>query len=181
MAQRIAADPTLPPDCPRSLDVDYIHDTAPPTYPNGCHIAEVEIDPDTGFIEIAEYTMVGDFGTLVNPLIVEGQLKGGVVQGLGQCLMEIARYDENGQLLTGSFMDYAMPRALDAPNMTFASLPVPTKTNPIGAKGCGEAGVAGSLTSIMNAINDALRPLGIPHLEMPATPEKVWRAINKRA
>jgi carbon-monoxide dehydrogenase large subunit len=178
LAQRIASDPSLPAECPRSLDVDYIHDAAPPTFPNGCHIAEVEIDPDTGIVHVDRYTMVGDFGTLVNPLIVQGQLRGGVVQGLGQCLMEVARYSEDGQLLSGSFMDYAMPRAADTPSMSYADLPVLTKSNPLGAKGCGEAGTSGGLPSIMNAITDALAPYGINHIEMPATPEAVWRAIQ---
>ncbi len=178
LARKIASHPALPADCPASLNVDYVHDSAPATFPNGCHIAEVEIDPDTGIIHIDRYTMVGDFGTLVNPLIVEGQLRGGVVQGLGQCLMEAARYDDEGQLLSGSFMDYAMPRAADAPVMRYADLPVLTKTNPLGVKGCGEAGASGGLPSIMNAIVDALSPYGVKHMEMPATPEKVWRAIR---
>ena len=178
LAARIATMPGLPADAPRSLDVDYIHEAAPATFPNGCHVAEAEIDPDTGMIEVARYTMVGDFGTLINPMIVEGQLRGGVVQALGQCLMEVVRYDEEGQLLSGSFMDYAMPRAADSPVMGFVSLPVPTKTNPLGVKGCGEAGVAGGVTSIMNAIADAVAHLGITHIEMPATPEVVWRAIR---
>lgn len=178
IAGRLAGGETLPADCPTSLDIDYVHEAAPATYPNGCHICEVEIDPETGFIEIARYTMVGDFGTLVNPLIVEGQLRGGVVQGLGQCLMERAVYTGDGQLVTGAFMDYALPRAADSPSMSFASLPVVTKSNPLGAKGCGEAGVAGALTSIMNAVADALKPYGVKHIEMPATPEVVWRVIN---
>jgi len=179
IAQEIARDPTLPAECPRSLDVEYVHDAAPATYPNGCHICEVEVDPDTGYIRIAKYTTVGDFGTLVNPMIVEGQIRGGVVQGIGQCLMEQAQYGEEGQLLSGSFMDYAMPRAEHAPRMSFHDLGVPTKSNPLGVKGCGEAGVSGALTSIMNAIHDALAPFGVKHLEMPATPEVVWRAIHR--
>ena len=178
IARSISTSTTLPADCPRSLDIDYVHEAAPATYPNGCHVAEVEVDPDTGFIAIERYTMVGDFGTMVNPLIVRGQLQGGVVQGLGQCLMERAHYTEDGQLASGSFMDYAMPRAADAPTMAFSSLAVPTASNPLGAKGCGEAGVAGALTSIMNAIVDALSPCGVRHIEMPATPETVWRAIQ---
>jgi carbon-monoxide dehydrogenase large subunit len=178
LATRLRTTMSLPADCPTSLDVDYVHDAAPATYPNGCHVAEVEIDPDTGIIEVVRYTMTGDFGTIVNPLIVEGQLRGGVVQGIGQCLMEMVRYDADGQLLSGSFMDYAMPRAADAPSMSFTSLPVPTRTNPLGVKGCGEAGTSGALPAIMNAVNDALRPLGVPHLDMPATPERVWRAIR---
>ena len=178
LAKAVASDSTLPADCPRSLDVDYIHEAAPPTFPNGCHVAEVEIDPDTGIVQVDRYTMVGDFGTLVNPMIVEGQLRGGVVQALGQCLSEVARYDDAGQLLSGSFMDYALPHAADAPNMRYADLPVLTKSNPLGAKGCGEAGTSGGLPSIMNAIVDALSVYGIKHIEMPATPEAVWRAIK---
>jgi carbon-monoxide dehydrogenase large subunit len=178
LAARLAGGSSLPDDCPKSLDVDHVHDAAPATYPNGCHVAEVEIDPDTGIVDVVGYTMVGDFGTVINPLVVEGQLRGGVIQGLGQCLMEQARYDEEGQLVSGSFMDYAMPRAADTPHMAFSSHPVPTRNNPLGVKGCGEAGTSGGLPSIMNAINDALTPFGIKHMEMPATPEKVWRAIK---
>jgi len=123
---------------------------------------------------------VNDFGTILNPLVTEGQVHGGVVQGIGQCLMESARYDEEGQLLTGSFMDYAMPRAEDIKaSIDWASHPVPATTNPLGAKGCGEAGCAGSMTSVMNAIVDALRPLGINHFDMPASPDRVWKAIQQ--
>jgi carbon-monoxide dehydrogenase large subunit len=178
VAHRIAGAERLPEECPKSLDVEYVHESAPATYPNGCHVAEVEIDPATGFISVVRYTMVGDFGTLLNPMIVEGQLRGGAVQGLGQCLMERAVYTDDGQLVTGSHMDYALPRAGDAPSMTFESLAVPTKSNPLGVKGCGEAGVAGALTSIMNAVMDAMRPYGVRHIEMPATPEVVWRALK---
>jgi carbon-monoxide dehydrogenase large subunit len=123
---------------------------------------------------------VNDFGTVLNPLMVEGQIHGGVVQGIGQCLMESARYDEEGQLLTGSFMDYALPRAEDIKtSIEWASHPVPATTNPLGVKGCGEAGCAGALTSVMNAVVDALRPLGIHHFDMPASPRRVWEAIRK--
>ncbi len=184
LAGRLATATNLPDDVPKTLDVSYVHETAPATYPNGCHICEVEIDPSTGEVEIEKYTMVGDFGTMVNPLIVEGQLHGGVVQGIGQCLMETAVYTDDGQLASGSFMDYAMPRAVDIPDFTFYSLPDPAKVNPLGAKGCGEAGVAGAMTSVMNAIVDALRPYGVRHVDMPATPEKVWSLIatgRKRA
>ncbi|MGE3712132.1 MAG: molybdopterin cofactor-binding domain-containing protein, partial [Hyphomicrobiaceae bacterium] len=120
-----------------------------------------------------------DFGTLINPMIVEGQLRGGVVQGLGQCLMEKAVYGEDGQLVTGSLMDYALPRAADTPRMEFVSIAVPTASNPLGVKGCGEAGTSGALPAIANAVADALAPLGIGHLELPATPEAVWQAIRK--
>jgi carbon-monoxide dehydrogenase large subunit len=152
----------------------------PSAFPNGCHVCEVEIDPETGKVEIVRYSSVNDFGTVVNPLTVEGQVHGGVVQGIGQCLMENARYDEEGQLLTGSFMDYALPRAEDVKTgIEWASHPVPATTNPLGAKGCGEAGCAGAMTSVMNAVVDALRPLGIHHLDMPASAPRVWAAIRK--
>jgi carbon-monoxide dehydrogenase large subunit len=165
---------------PGKLDTSHVTDVIPSAFPNGCHVAEVEIDQDTGFVEVVRYNSVNDFGTVVNPFLVEGQIHGGVLQGIGQCLMESARYDEGGQLLTGSFMDYAMPRADNAPPaIGFQSHPVPATTNPLGVKGCGEAGCAGSMTSVMNAIVDALRPLGVNHFDMPATPERVWRAMQE--
>ncbi len=178
LAQKLRDGAKMPEDAPKSLDVDHTGSAKPATYPNGCHICEVEIDPDTGEIEIVDYTMVGDFGVVVNPMIVEGQVQGGVVQGIGQCLLENTVYTSDGQLATGSFMDYAMPRAANAPHMKYISLPQPATTNPLGAKGCGEAGCAGSLTSIMNAICDALAPLGVTHIDMPATPLRVWEAIR---
>ena len=178
MAAQIAAGAVLPDECPKSLDTEHVNEMGPATYPNGCHICEVEIDPQTGEISVENYTMVGDFGTVVNPIIVQGQLHGGVMQGIGQCLMEHTVYSEDGQLGTGSFMDYAMPRASDAPSFVTLERPAPATTNPLGAKGCGEAGCAGSLTSVMNAIVDALRPLGIKHMDMPATPLRVWHAIK---
>ena len=168
----------LPEDAPKSLDVDHVHRLSPSAYPNGCHIAEVEIDPDTGVTKVVSYVMVNDFGTVVNPLLVEGQLHGGVMQGIGQALMEFTEYDSDGQLVTGSFMDYAMPRADDTPAFSFESRPTPAKTNPLGAKGCGEAGCAGALPSVMNAINDALAEVGVKHMNMPATPRRVWEAIQ---
>jgi carbon-monoxide dehydrogenase large subunit len=174
---REAAD--LPPDAPQSLDVDHVHKSSPSAYPNGCHIAEVEIDPETGVIEVVRYTMVNDFGTLVNPMLVEGQLHGGVMQGIGQALMERTAYDEEGQLVTGSFMDYQLPRAEDAPPFRFESHASPTATNPLGAKGCGEAGCAGALPSVMNAVTHALSEFGIRHIDMPATPLAVWQAIQR--
>ena len=141
--------------------------TEAPTFPNGCHICEVEIDPDTGFLEIIKYTVVDDVGVVVNPLTLKGQIHGGVVQGLGQVMMEDLVYDEqNGQLLTGSFMDYAMPRAEDFCLFEVAANEIPTQTNPIGAKGAGEAGTVGSIACAMNAIMDALKPLGIRHIDL---------------
>jgi aerobic carbon-monoxide dehydrogenase large subunit len=125
-----------------------------------------------------KYISVNDFGNLINPLTVEGQLHGGVVQGIGQALMEMTVYDTDGQLLTGSFMDYALPRAADAPAVGVVNHPVPATTNVLGVKGCGEAGCAGSLASVMNAVADALSEFGIRHLDMPATPYRVWRAIK---
>ncbi|MFN3888798.1 MAG: xanthine dehydrogenase family protein molybdopterin-binding subunit [Beijerinckiaceae bacterium] len=178
MAHRLAKGEKLPDDAPNSLDVDHVGQNGPATYPNGCHICEVEVDPETGVVEVVKYTMVGDFGTVVNPLIVEGQVQGGVVQGIGQCLMEVAHYSPDGQLVTGSFMDYAMPRADDAPRFLYAALSDPAKTNPLGVKGCGEAGCAGSMTSVMNAVVDALSAFGVRHIDMPATPLRVWETIR---
>ncbi len=147
-----------------------------PTYPNGCHVAEVELDPETGVVRIARYGLVDDFGTIVNPMLLQGQIHGGVAQGLGQVLLENVVYDENAQLLTGSFMDYGLPRADDMPEaIGFDTLPTPSPTNPLGAKGCGEAGTIGAMPAIMNAIIDALDGTQI---EMPATPEKLWRAAQ---
>lgn len=181
LAARLRTGPALPDGLPQTLDVDHVFKAAPSAYPNGCHVAEVEIDPETGQIEIASYIMVNDFGTLVNPMIVEGQLHGGVVQGIGQAIYEMTAYDESGQLMTGSYMDYAMPRAADVPFFSFMSQGIPTATNPVGAKGCGEAGCAGSLPSVMNAIVDALSPYGVRHVDMPATPQAIWRLIHQRA
>ncbi len=168
----------LPPDAPQSLDVKHVSEGAPAAYPNGCHVCEVEIDPDTGNIDIVKYTAVNDFGTIINPMLVDGQTHGGVMQGIGQTLLEHTVYDEQGQLLSGSYLDYAMPRAYHAPDFAVLSHPVPAKTNPLGVKGCGEAGCAGSLTSIMNAVVDALSEYGIKHIDMPATPPRVWQAIQ---
>jgi aerobic carbon-monoxide dehydrogenase large subunit len=169
-----------PAEAPQSLDVTHVSDgPGASTYPNGCHICEVEVDPDTGVVEIAKYSCVNDFGTVVNPLIVEGQLHGGVVQGIGQALMEHTVYDGDGQLLTGSFMDYAMPRAADVPSFVLADHPAPATTNPLGVKGCGEAGCAGALTSVMNAVIDALGAYGIRHVNMPLTPGQIWQTLQE--
>jgi carbon-monoxide dehydrogenase large subunit len=168
----------MPEDVPSSLDVDHTSGPVPSTFPNGCHVAEVEIDPETGVVEIVGYTGVNDFGTVVNPMLVAGQLHGGVAQGIGQAFMECVSYDANGQPITGSFMDYALPRAEDVPLMQIGDHPVPAKSNPLGTKGCGEAGCAGSLSTLTNAVLDALSELGITHIDMPLTPERVWRAIQ---
>jgi carbon-monoxide dehydrogenase large subunit len=178
LAARIHAGLELPPELPQSLDVADIYDGPPSAFPNGCHIAEVEIDPETGMVEVAKYTFVNDFGVVINPLLVNGQAHGGIVQGIGQALRERTVYDADGQLLTGSYMDYAMPRADDAPLFVHDFHSVPATTNPLGAKGCGEAGCAGALPSVMNALVDALAEFGIRHIDMPATPERVWRAIQ---
>jgi carbon-monoxide dehydrogenase large subunit len=178
LAQKIHRGLALPADGPQSLDVSLVSQTIPSAFPNGCHVAEVEIDPETGVVEVVDYISVNDFGTIINPLLVEGQIHGGVTQGLGQVLMEVTAYDADGQLLTGSYMDYAMPRAGDTPFFRFVSHPVPATTNPLGVKGCGEAGCAGALTSLMNAICDALADHGIRHIDMPATPQRVWQAIE---
>jgi carbon-monoxide dehydrogenase large subunit len=168
----------MPEGVPSSLDVDHTTKEVPSTFPNGCHVAEVEIDPDTGVVEIVRYTGVNDFGAIVNPMLVAGQMHGGVAQGIGQALMEQVSYDSSGQPITGSFMDYAMPRAEDIPMMAVGDHPVLAKSNPLGTKGCGEAGCAGSLASIVNAVLDALAEFGIKHIDMPLTSERIWRAIQ---
>ena len=149
------------------------------TFPAGTYIAEVEVDPQTGVTRLDRFTAVDDFGTLINPMIVEGQVHGGLVQGIGQALMENCTYDpETGQLLTGSFMDYAMPRADDFPHFEIGHVCTPCTHNPLGTKGCGEAGAIGSPPAVINAILDALQPLGVKDLDMPATPHRVWQAIQ---
>src|SRR5712671_778993 len=149
---------------------------SPPTFPNGCHICEAEIDPDTGAVAIAQYVVVDDVGVVINPLIVDGQIQGGVAQGLGQALMEHCIYDpESGQLMTATFVDYVMPRADDMPQLDISYNEIPCKTNPLGAKGAGEAGTIGSLPAIIGAVSDALN---VTHIDMPATPEKIWRAAR---
>jgi carbon-monoxide dehydrogenase large subunit len=149
------------------------------TFPNGCHVCEVEIDEATGAVHLARYSVVDDVGHMVNPMLVKGQIHGGIAQGVGQALFEALTYDRAGQLLTGSFMDYAMPRADDLPAFDVDSFEVPTTVNPLGAKGVGEAGTVGALAALLNAVNDALAPLGVRHLDMPVTPERVWRAMRE--
>ena len=180
LAEKLRSGINLPEGTPSTLDVRHVSEgPGAATFPNGCHICEVELDPETGIIEVVKYASVNDFGTVINPTIVEGQLHGGVIQGIGQAVMEMTAYDDDGQLLTGSFMDYALPRAADSPQVLVVHHPVPATTNVLGVKGCGEAGCAGSLTSVMNAIADALSEFGIRHLDMPATPYRVWRAIQE--
>ncbi len=150
------------------------------TFPNGSHLCEVEIDPETGKVALMNYTVVDDVGTVINPKLLKGQIQGGIAQGAGQALMEQVVYDpRSGQLLSASFMDYAMPRADDFCPMEIESAPVPTKLNPLGAKGAGEAGTVGALPAVMLAVLDALQPLGVTELDMPATPERVWQAIQR--
>ncbi len=149
------------------------------TFPNGCHVVEVEIDPDTGATRIDRYTVVDDFGATVNPLLLAGQVHGGIAQGVGQALLEECRYDpETGQLISGSFMDYAMPRADLLPDIRFETRNVPCRTNPLGIKGAGEAGTIGATPAVMNAVLDALADAGIDHLDMPATPHRIWQALH---
>jgi carbon-monoxide dehydrogenase large subunit len=165
---------------PGELDIAYANKFGA-TFPNGCHIAEVEIDPETGETQIASYVACDDAGNIINHQIVEGQVQGGLTQGAGQAFSELAVYDpDTGQLLTGSFMDYAMPRAGLVSNLKLVEHPVPTALNPLGAKGVGEAGVTGSLPALMNAVMDALRGAGVKHFEMPATPQRVWHALQQR-
>lgn len=144
------------------------------SFPNGAHVAEVEIDPETGHVTVDRYAVVDDFGNLINPMLAEGQVHGGVAQGIGQALTELVAYDDDGQLLTATFMDYAMPRADDIPMIAFDVEPVPSKTNPMGMKGCGEAGTVGALAAVSNAVQDALWDLGVRQADMPFTPQRVW-------
>ncbi len=179
LAGRLRSGERLPEGTPDSLDVRHVDGAVPSAFPNGCHVAEVEVDPETGVVEVVRYDSVNDFGTIVNPLLVEGQVHGGVAQGIGQALLENPVYDENGQPLAGSYMDYAVPRAGDLPMIGFASHPVPAKTNILGVKGCGEAGCAGAMPAVINAVLDALRPLGVRRIDMPATRQAVWEAISR--
>jgi carbon-monoxide dehydrogenase large subunit len=178
LAGQLRSGMKLPEGIPSTLDVTHVTEAVPGTYPNGVHVAEVEIDTDTGLTRVVKYNAINDFGTVINPMLVEGQIQGGVMQGLGQVLLEQTVYDADGQLVTGSFMDYAMPRAHDAPMINVSNHPVPTKSNPLGAKGCGEAGTSGGLPAVANAVVDALSEYGIRHLEMPMTPSRVWHAIQ---
>ncbi|MEC8288984.1 MAG: molybdopterin cofactor-binding domain-containing protein, partial [Pseudomonadota bacterium] len=168
-------------DLPDSLSHKVNHKTAPISFPNGCHVAEVEIDPDTGIVTIDRYTVVDDFGVVVNPLIVEGQVHGGIAQGIGQVLAEDTIYDEDGQLVTGTYLDYQLPRADDIAHINFTTHAVPCKSNPLGVKGCGEAGNGGSYPVIYNAIMDALGGNDGCELGIPATPHRIWKALQKRS
>ncbi len=161
-----------------TLDAAEVAEIKSHTFPNGCHIAEIEVDPDTGMLEVKRYIVMDDVGKAVNPMIVRGQVHGGVAQGLGQAVFENTSYDhESGQLLSGSFMDYALPRAADLPDIEVDFVEVPCLSNPLGVKGAGEAGAVGSPPAVINAIVDALTPVGVTHVDMPATPEVLWKAI----
>jgi carbon-monoxide dehydrogenase large subunit len=181
--QEIAKEALDPARLPKDMDVGLIATAtwAAPVqnFPNGCHICELEIDPETGTVEITRYSVVDDVGTVLNPLLLKGQIVGGIAQGVGQILMEDIHFDDGGQLVTGSFMDYAMPRADDFSPIEVKSNPVPTATNPLGVKGAGEAGCVGAMPAVANALVDALSHLGVKHIEMPATPEVVWRTIRQ--
>jgi carbon-monoxide dehydrogenase large subunit len=149
-------------------------------FPMGCHIAEVEVDPETGRVILMRYAGADDYGTLINPLLAEGQVHGGLAQGIGQALLEEIRYDDNGQLISASLMDYAVPRCDDLPYFDIAFIENATGANPLGVKGAGQAGAIAAPQTVMNAIIDALSPFGVTHLDMPATPEKVWQAIHSQ-
>lgn len=179
----VAKNAFLPAKLPKGLEPGLYetgtYDGGEMTFPNGCHVCEVEIDPETGVVTLVRYNAIDDVGHMINPLLVEGQLHGGIVQGVGQALMEDIAYDEaSGQILSGSFMDYAMPRADVFCTFEAGENAVPTKTNPLGVKGAGESGTVGALAAVMNAINDALAQIGAPYVQMPATAQKVWRAIQ---
>jgi carbon-monoxide dehydrogenase large subunit len=170
----------LPPQFDVGLEASGTFAAEPPNYPNGCHVCEVEVDPETGLVALVRYAAVDDVGKVMNHLLCEGQIHGGVAQGAGQALMEAIVFDSAGQLVTGSFQDYAMPRAEDLPDLVSELTEVPAKTNPLGVKGAGEAGATGAPPAIIGAILDALKPLGIETIDMPATPSRVWAAIKAR-
>jgi aerobic carbon-monoxide dehydrogenase large subunit len=178
VAQSLYRPMFLPPQFELGLEASGTAAAEPSNYPNGCHVCEVEIDPETGVVTLVRYASVGDVGKVVNALLCEGQIHGGVAQGVGQALMESVLFDADGQLVTGSFNDYAMPRADDFPDFISQLTEVPAKTNPLGVKGAGEAGATGAPPAVITAILDALRPLGIDHIDMPATPGRVWAAIH---
>ena len=179
LTARVASLAPLPDGVPASLDNVAKFVSSGMTFPNGCHVCEVEIDPDTGWVQVVRYTAVDDVGVMLNPDVIEGQIMGGVAQGLGQVLGERLHYDDQGQLLTASFMDYPMPRADTVPHMTIAHHSVPCRTNPLGVKGAGESGVAGSLPSAINAVLHALSYAGVTQLDLPFTSQRVWQALRQ--
>ncbi len=168
----------LPDDMEPGMEETTFFDPPNFTFPNSAHICQVEIDPQTGAVTLQKYFAVDDVGKVINPMLVEGQIQGGIVQGAGQALLEYGVYDENGQLLSGSFMDYAMPRAADFPMFHTSRTETPSPSNPLGVKGAGEMGTVASTVTVANAVMDALAPLGIRHLEMPLTAEKIYNAIH---
>jgi aerobic carbon-monoxide dehydrogenase large subunit len=178
-----AANPAkIPKNMEPGLNANAVYTATVENFPNGCHVCELEIDQETGVVEIVRYSVVDDVGTVINPMLLKGQIVGGVAQGVGQILMEDIHFDAEGQLVTGSFMDYAMPRARDFSPIEVKANPVPTKTNPLGVKGAGEAGCVGAMPAVANALVDALSDFGVRHIEMPATSERIWRAMrNGRA
>ncbi|MEP7030453.1 MAG: xanthine dehydrogenase family protein molybdopterin-binding subunit [Pseudolabrys sp.] len=182
--KEVAIDSTNPGKIPESMEpglfATAVYKAPMQNFPNGCHVCEVEIDKDTGLTEIVRYSVVDDVGTVLNPMLLHGQIHGGVAQGAGQVLMEDIHFDDSGQLVTASFMDYAMPHAHNLSNIEVDSNSVPTKTNPLGTKGAGEAGNVGALPAVANAVVNALAEFGVTHIEMPATPERVWRAMQPR-
>jgi aerobic carbon-monoxide dehydrogenase large subunit len=178
VAQAFYRPAMLPPQFDVGLEASGTFAAEPPNYPNGCHVCEVEIDAETGLVTLARYAAVDDVGRVMNRLLCEGQIHGGVAQGVGQALMERIVFDDAGQLVTGSFQDYAMPRADDFPELSSELTEVPATTNPLGVKGAGEAGATGAPPAVIGAVLDALKPLGIEHLDMPATPDRVWAAIK---
>jgi carbon-monoxide dehydrogenase large subunit len=182
--KEVAADAQLPTKLPAGMEpglsASAVHTTPVNNYPNGCHVCELEIDIETGETTIVRYNVVDDVGTVLNPLLLHGQIHGGVAQGAGQALMEDIHFDETGQMVTASFMDYAMPHAHHFSNIHVEANPVPTKTNPLGTKGAGEAGCVGALPAVVNAVVNALSEFGITHIEMPATSERIWRAMQRR-
>jgi carbon-monoxide dehydrogenase large subunit len=179
VAKQAAQPAKLPKGMEGGLISTAVYNAEMENFPNGCHVCELEIDPETGTVEIVRYSVVDDVGTVLNPMLLHGQIVGGIAQGAGQILMEDIRFDDSGQLITGSFMDYAMPRASDLPAVAVESNPVPTKTNPLGVKGAGEAGSVGAMPAVTNAIVDALSGVGVRHIDMPATPERIWRALRE--
>jgi carbon-monoxide dehydrogenase large subunit len=180
-AAKLAANPArLPAGMEPGLIATAVYRAEVENFPNGCHVCELEIDRDTGEVAIMRYSVVDDVGTVLNPLLLHGQILGGIAQGVGQILKEDIQFDPaSGQLMTGSFMDYAMPRASDLTAVQVKSNPVPTKTNPLGVKGAGEAGTVGAMPAVTNALIDALSEFGVSHIEMPATPERIWRAMRQ--
>jgi carbon-monoxide dehydrogenase large subunit len=179
VAKQAAQPAKLPKGMEGGLISTAVYNAETENFPNGCHVCELEIDPETGTVELVRYSVVDDVGTVLNPMLLHGQIVGGIAQGAGQILMEDIRFDDSGQLLTGSFMDYAMPRASDLPAVAVESNPVPTKTNPLGVKGAGEAGCVGAMPAVANALADALSAVGVRHIDMPATPERIWRALRE--